>query len=180
MSISIEQVENNGALDPSGVQRELRKLGRAFPLGKGQIQNGAVGTAALAANAATKIHIATPTTSGPTTASTASPPTAVVPEMSITADFGGNPIIALFSADLRVSAAAFVGVGIADAVGGFIAASERTAHTATASGAVPASLIYAFTPSTGSRTLQVRWRTTAGTVTNIDLRRQFVVLELRR
>jgi hypothetical protein len=41
-------------------------------------------------------------------------------------------------------------------------------------------LIHAYTPATGSRTLDIRWSTSAATATATTTRRQLAILELRR
>lgn len=189
MSVSIEQVEHNGELDPSGVQRELRKLAKLFPLGRqflrngvvgsDQLEDGAVATAKLAVGAATVIHSAVGSTSGPTTTSTADPMTAVLPQMTITADFGGNPVLVFCSVSVNNSSAgASTRLAVYDDAAEV--ASSRRVAASNGTDTTTVALITAFTPAAGSRTISVRWHVAAGTATANGVNRQLIIVEVRR
>jgi hypothetical protein len=126
---------------------------------------------------AVKLHTTTPTTSDPTTTSTAEPPTAILPQMSVTADFGGNPILCLFTGHMFNATASSIGIALADA--GTVIVPTRRDTVLAANAAQSLSLIHAFTPPAGSRTINIRWRTSAGTAICGLLRRQLVIVEFR-
>lgn len=126
---------------------------------------------------AVKPHVATPTTSNPTTVSTTM---VALAEMAVTADFRGNPVVAMFTGHFNNnSAGGYAECQLFDA-GVAIVDSLRSGMSETVNGAIPLSMIWAFTPAAGSRTLDVRWLVNAGTGTAVLKRRQFVVLELVR
>lgn len=156
--------------DPE-VQQAFDKLRMQFPLG----------SEALQANAATKLHTATPTTSGPTTTSTADPMTAVIPEMTITADFGGNVCALVFTGSFSHGSANGTGeIQFFDATANTNIGQRRSGSHATVGGNFTVAVVEPYTPAAGSRTINVRWRTGAGTLTATTLRRSFLILELRR
>lgn len=174
MAISLD-----GTVKDPAVQRNLDILARVTPIGPEDIQDGAVGTDQLAANAATKLYTTTATTSGPTTASTASPASAVIPEMTITADFGGNPIEVRFNGEFQQSGANSNQIEIFDA-GSAVATTARVVTFPGASSSSIMTVVHAYTPAAGSRAIEIRWRVNAGTATAITTRRQLSILELRR
>lgn len=147
------------------------------------IATGGVGTIEIADDAVTEIDIAYPTTSAPTSTSTADPMTAVIPEMTITKDWGGDPIIILWSASVsHGTAAAIVRTELYEgstALGGDDSSRRSLVHP-TAAIAGPIAMMYAYTPTTGSKTISARWNTTAGTITATGLRRMLVIVRVKR
>lgn len=134
-------------------------------------------TAAL--EAGIKVHAATPSTSGPTTISTADPLTVTVSEMSITADFGGNTIL-IFAGGSFSHGTANGGITSevydgASAVGD----SRRTTTHPTANGPLVHGVVQSYTPAAGSRTISWRWKVSAGTGTARGVERHLVIAELR-
>lgn len=124
------------------------------------------------------LHTTTASTSGPTTTSTANPPTTTLSEMSITADFGGNPVIAFFTGTFsHPNDDADIRVAIRDA--GTVKQQRRArfAPSTSTQGQVIAATA-AWTPASGSRTIDVTWSTSLGTATADLLERQLVILEL--
>jgi hypothetical protein len=151
----------------------------ADSINQSELGPNSVGTPEIIANAVTKLHFTTPTTSAPTTTSTSF---VVLPEMTITADFGGNELLIIFTGTFQQSAnASVVAVGIHDG-GTVIEAGARTEHNFPNSGRpTPFSIVRRYAPAAGSRTIDVRWAVSGGTTgTNLTTQRQLLVLELRR
>lgn len=162
------------------VQRDLDALAQAFPIHAGLVRDGAVGTTQLAANAATKLHTTTASTDGPTQTNTTSATATVLSEMTVTADFGGNPVLIIFTGQFSSDTAnTFVAVELFDA-GTAVATALRAPNPSAANEHFEISLTHGYTPATGSRTLQIRWWTGAGTATSLSTRRNLAILELRR
>lgn len=161
----------------AAIQRDLDALAQTFPIHAGLIRDGAVGTTQLAANAATKLHTTTATTSSPTTTSAVA---ATLAEMTITADFGGNPILVMFSGDFTHSTAGnWILVELFDA-GVSVATTPRGANDASANYQHTMTVTHGYTPAAGSRTLDIRWSTAGATATATLTRRNLSILELRR
>lgn len=151
--------------DPE-VQQALDQIGLAFPLDSQQLQVGA----------ATKLHSAQGSTLAPTTTSTANPPTVVLNEMTITADFGGNPIVILFTGLFNNTAGNTTRICLHDLTAGTDIEFNRSTVAATDT----LVQIQPYTPAAGTRTIQVRWSTSAGTATAAGVNRTLVIVELRR
>lgn len=163
---------DSGNVDASGVQRNFETLSQVFPLGPQHLRN----SSATGGGAATKLHTTTPTTSSPATTSTT--PVALA-QMSVTADFGGNPVQAMFTGEFANNTSGhFVSIVLFDA-GVQLGNTNRLEHVAAANQSVTLALIHAYTPAAGSRTLDIRWFVSGGTATNNLLRRQLSILELR-
>ncbi len=142
--------------------------------------------AANAANAAvavlqfTDVFTSNPTTSGPNAPLIDGQSMAVVPQMSQTGDYGGYPLIAFFSAGLyneENNSAYYVDFGIYDN-GVLLPASYRRVDLTAGSDGGTVSILHAWRPPAGSRTIQVRWSCEGGPITSPLLRRQFSVFRI--
>lgn len=133
--------------------------------------------AAVAGMVPVTLRSAVGTTSSPTTASTADPMTAVIPEMTITADFAGHPILAIFTCHFQHSAASVnIDIEMYDA-GTRLPDTRRLGAVTAAAGSTELSIGYMYTPAAGSRTIDVRWRTGSGTITAGTTRRQLIIVQ---
>lgn len=125
------------------------------------------------------LHVADPSSvTGSTTTSTADPMTAVVSNMSITADFGGYPLLFFWSALMQNNTAGATTRSALHVDGTEVFASRRATTHGTANGVSNHSLSgFYYQPAAGSRTMTMRWHVSSGTGTVYE--RQFVIAELR-
>lgn len=139
-----------------------------------------VATQNIAANAVTAINVAAGSTSAPTTNSTADPMTATIPEMTITADFAGDPIVVLFSGQFSHDTSAAL-TEIALYEGSNELANTRRGATAHAINAVfTLGTMYSYTPTTGSKTITVKWHVGSGVATASSTNRHLTIIRLKR
>lgn len=142
-----------------------------------KLVDGAVSTLKLLQNAVTAIYATTATTASPTTTFPAA--SSVMPEMAITQNFSGAPILLLFSAEVFHSNAGGTGVYDVHYEGGMIM--RRGFVGPVANGSVITTFFLVHVPAAGTRTYDIRWwAASAGTFTSPNLFRQAIVLELKR
>jgi hypothetical protein len=144
------------------------------------IADASILTSMLAANAATKLHATSGPSSGPTTGSTSDPPTVAVPEMSITADFGGHPLLIAFTGTFSHTATDEARINLWDSTANASIGNSRRETPPAAGKLFSIGVIQDYTPPAGERTIELRWSTAAGTLTASATRRKLVILELRR
>jgi hypothetical protein len=121
---------------------------------------------------------ATPSTSGPTTASGTY---AVIPEMTITVTTKGNDILLLFSIVLASSVPGYQYAMAFFRDGAMIGPEFDGGNTMTAGNFLQIPFAQSFldnTAAAGSHTYDVRWKATSGTVVSVALQRTFQLVEL--
>jgi hypothetical protein len=127
------------------------------------------------------LYIVTGTTNNPTV--TSAEGHKLVPQMEISEDFGGDPILIFFTGVFsHGTAGAQVGVRLYEGAVGSEAEVSKTFRPIISPGAnqdMPTAIVHAMTPPSGERNVQVRFNVGAGTGTADGSNRSLVVARLR-
>ena len=181
MSISISRAGFGSAID-SGEITDATIVAAdlaANSVDSSELVDGSIDTSHFSSNAVSVIHTGVATTSSPTTTSGTY---ATIAQMTVTADFGGNPCIVLFQGTFEHSVdAATITIGPFLEASAFtgIGDEERFIHQNDANFRAQMSFIWTVTPAAGSKTIDVRWKTSESTATAYLTQRQLIILEMR-